>query len=89
MPFNSLTEPTVLKPLTHLETDDLVTKLHEVIKNRQVCLLELAIVKVTLDYVSRSVPLLLLTQKLTFFELGNHRVFDATRTQHPDHVSVT
>lgn len=60
VPLNSLTEPTVLEALAHLETDDFMAKLHEVIKDCQVCLLKFAIEKVTLHHMSRGMPLLLL-----------------------------
>lgn len=82
MPLYFLTLPAVLKPLTHLERNDLVAELHKVVEYTDVCGLELAIEEVTLDNVRRVLPLLLLPQKLALLDLGCHGVLNATWTLH-------
>ena len=39
VPFHALTQPAIVKALTHLETDDLVLRLHQVIEHIEVGLL--------------------------------------------------
>lgn len=57
-----------------------MAKLHQVVKDGQICLLKLAIEEVSLDHVCRRVPLLLLPHQLTFLHLARHAVRFSTIT---------
>ncbi len=74
MPFNTLAEPAILQSLTHLKANDLVPKLHQVVKHRLILCLQLPIKEVTLDNMSGRLPLLMLPKELAFLYLSTHCV---------------
>ena len=81
MPLHALAKPTVLKPLAHLERDDIVPELHQIVEDSDVRLLELPIEQMPLHHMSSVLPLRLLTEQFTTLALLLHRT--SHRFVHP------
>lgn len=68
VPLNALAEPAVTEPLTHLEADYLMAKLHEVVEDGLISRLMVAIEEVSLHYIRRRMPLRSLPTHLTLVD---------------------
>ena len=74
MPLYSLTAPELVESLTHAKADNLVPKLHQIVKDLDVLGFVLSIEQMALDHVHGCVPLLLLSLQLLLLNYLIHRV---------------